>query len=205
MSLTEEDTVSKKEDRDKKTENQEETRKIEAACQGEQMEDKQTELEILRERLQGCEGQNKDLEDRLLRLAAEFDNYKKRTAREFGNLIKSANESLILNLLETVDGFCRALDSDKTKKNYNSFCEGIEMIYAQLWEVLSEEGLEEMKSVGQKFDPNFHEAVGQIESEEFEEGTVAQEISKGYTLKGKMIRPAKVLVARVRQKKEEKD
>lgn len=196
--------MSKKEDKDKKIKGQEETQEIKIASANEQEENEQTELEILKERLQKCEEQNRELEDRLLRLAAEFDNYKKRTAKEFGNLVKLANENLITELLGTVDGFCRALDSDETKKNYESFCQGIEMIYAQLREVLSRAGLEEIKSVGQKFDPNFHEAVGQIESDKYEEGRIAQEISKGYILKGKVIKPSKVLVVKKGQKQDDK-
>jgi len=196
--------VSKKEDKDKKVKGQEETQEIKIASANEQEENKQTEFEILKERLQKCEEQNRELEDRLLRLAAEFDNYKKRTAKEFGNLVKLANENLITELLGTVDGFCRALDSDETKKNYESFCQGIEMIYAQLREVLSRAGLEEIKSIGQKFDPNFHEAVGQIESDKYEEGRIAQEISKGYILKGKVIKPSKVLVVKKGQKQDDK-
>ena len=196
--------MSKKEDKDKKVKGQEETQEIKIASANEQEENKQTEFEILKERLQKCEEQNRELEDRLLRLAAEFDNYKKRTAKEFGNLVKLANENLITELLGTVDGFCRALDSDETKKNYESFCQGIEMIYAQLREVLSRAGLEEIKSIGQKFDPNFHEAVGQIESDKYEEGRIAQEISKGYILKGKVIKPSKVLVVKKGQKQDDK-
>ena len=198
--------MSKKKHEDKQVEQQEKTKKIEVVDREEEKEEEQTEIEILKERLQKCEEQNKELEDRLLRLAAEFDNYKKRTAKEFGNLVKTANENLILELLGTVDNFCRALESDEAKNNHQSFCKGVEMIYAQLWEVLSNQGLEEIESIGQKFDPNFHEAVGQIESNQYEEGIIAQEISKGYILRGKVIKPAKVLVVKGKEnKKEEKE
>jgi molecular chaperone GrpE len=196
--------VSKKEDKDRQTRDKEETREIEVVTEEEKKDNEQSQLGILRERLQKCEEQNKELEDRLLRLAAEFDNYKKRTAKEFGNLVKTANENLIIDLLGTADSFCRALDSDETRGNLASFCKGVEMIYAQLWEVLSGEGVEEVKSIGQKFDPNFHEAVGQVESDEYEGGTVAREISKGYTLRGKVIKPAKVLVVKEREKNDDK-
>jgi molecular chaperone GrpE len=199
--------VSKKKDKDKELQDTEETQEIEAVsgeAKEKEKKEEDTELNILRERLEKCEQQNKELEDRLLRLAAEFDNYKKRTAREFGSLIRSANENLIIELLGTVDSFCRAVESEEAKANHESFCKGVEMIYAQLWEVLSGEGLEEIKSVGQKFDPNLHEAVGQIESDKYEEGTVAQEISKGYALKGKVIKPAKVLVVKKGERGDDK-
>lgn len=199
--------VSKKKDKDKELQDTEETQEIEVVSGEEKDKEKNevdTELDILRERLEKCEEQNKELEDRLLRLAAEFDNYKKRTAKEFGNLIRAANEDLIVDLLDTVDNFCRAVELEEAKANYEGFCKGVEMIYAQLWEVLSDEGLEEIKSVGQKFDPNLHEAVGQIESDKYEEGTVAQEINRGYILKGKVIKPAKVLVVKKEEKGDDK-
>ena len=194
----------KKKDKDKELKNEEQIKEMEIVSQEKDKSEEPTEIDILKERLQKCEEQNRELEDRLLRLVAEFDNYKKRTAKEFGNLIKTANENLMVGLLETVDNFCRAVESDEAKANYEGFCKVVEMIYAQLWEVLSNAGLEEIESVGQKFDPNLHEAVGQIESEECEEGVVAQEINKGYSLKGKVIKPAKVLVGKSKEK-EEKD
>ncbi len=182
-----------------------ETDQREAVVGEPERKDEQAEVAVLKERLGKCEEQNRELEDRLLRLAAEFDNYRKRTAREFGSLVKMANENLILKLLGTIDDFCRAVNSDEAKKDFKGFCDGVEMIYAQLWEVLSGEGVEEIKSIGQKFDPNFHEAIGEIDSDEYEEGMVAGETSKGYSLKGRVIKPAKVLVAKQKHIKEKKD
>lgn len=161
-------------------------------------EDKPAQLEILKERLVETEKQNKELEERLLRLAAEFDNYKKRVAREQNQIIKSASQNLISKLLESLDNFSRALESAKNSSDVKSFQSGVELIYSQLSEILAKEGLEEINAVGQHFDPNFHEAVLQVESEQAE-GTIVDEISKGYKLNGKVIRHSKVIVAKKKE------
>jgi len=154
-----------------------------------------TEVDILKERLEESEEECKKLEDRLLRVAAEFDNFKKRTAKEFDNLIKFANQDLILKLTDTLDNFERALESTKNSSDFDSFHKGLELIYSHLKEVLTKEGLEGIKTVGEKFDPNFHEAVSQIESDEYQEGVIAKEISKGYILKDRVIKAPKVVVS----------
>ncbi len=161
-------------------------------------EDKPAQLEILKERLAETEKQNKELEERLLRLAAEFDNYKKRVAKEQNQIIKSASQNLISKLLESLDNFSRALESAKNSADVKSFQSGVELIYSQLSEILTKEGLEEINTVGQHFDPNFHEAVLQVESDQAE-GSIVDEISKGYKLNGKVIRHSKVIVAKKKE------
>jgi len=158
-------------------------------------EEQPAQLEILKERLSETEKQNKELEDRLIRLAAEFDNYKKRVAKEQNQLIKNANQELISKLLESLDNFSRALDSAKNSADVKSLQSGVELIYSQLMDILTKEGLEEIKVVGELFDPHLHEAVLQIESDQ-PEGTMVDEISKGYKLNGKVIRHSKVVVAK---------
>ncbi|MGB2988959.1 MAG: nucleotide exchange factor GrpE, partial [Candidatus Zixiibacteriota bacterium] len=167
-----------------------------------------TETDLLKERLAKSEEQAKELEDRLLRLAAEYDNYRKRTAREFEAICQSANENLISKLLDTMDNFERALDSAKTSNDYDSFRKGVELIYTHLKELLEKEGLKEIDAVCKPFDPNFHEAVTQCESEEHEEGIVADEMCKGYMLNEKLLRPSKVVVSKGKpehEKEENKD
>lgn len=161
-----------------------------------------TEIDILKERLKESENQAKELEDRFLRVAADFDNFKKRTAREFENLAKFANENLITKLTETLDNFQRALDHAKNSTDFDNFHKGVELIYESLKGVLEKEGLEPIKTVGEKFDPNFHEAISQRESDEFPEGTIIDEISKGYILNGRVIKAPKVIVS-IGSKKEE--
>lgn len=162
----------------------------------------ETEIDLLKERLAKSEEQVKELEDRLLRLAAEYDNYRKRTAREFEAICQNANENLILKILDTLDNFERALDSAKNSTDYENFRKGVELIYTHLKELLKKEGLKEIEAVCKPFDPNFHEAVTQCESEEHEEGIVADEMCKGYMLNDKLLRPSKVVVSKGKPKEE---
>lgn len=163
-----------------------------------------SELEQLKEKLAEAETRNKELEDRLLRLAAEFDNYKKRTAREFENIVKNANENLILDLVTILNSFSRALESPENSKDLSSFKAGIELIHGQLKRLLSKEGLEEIPAKGEKFDPALHEAVMQMESDQ-EEGIILQEVNKGYKLNGKVIRHSQVVVARKKIEEESEE
>jgi len=139
-------------------------------------------------------------EDRLLRLAAEFDNYKKRTARQFAEIVKSANEELIQELLGVVDDFERALqtvaDTEKQgqQPSLDNVISGMRLIFENLIAVLKGRGVERFDAMDQPFDPQYHDAVMQMPSEK-EEGTVIGVISPGYTLNDKVIRHAKVIVA----------
>lgn len=160
-----------------------------------------TEADILKERLDETEKECKKLEDRLLRVAADFDNFKKRTAKEFGNLIKFANQDLILKLTDTLDNFERALDSARNSSDFDSFHKGVELICQHLKDILTKEGLKEIKTKGEKFDPNLHEAISQIESDEYLEGVIVQEVSKGYILKDKVIKAPKVIVSKGKEEK----
>jgi molecular chaperone GrpE len=160
----------------------------------------ETQIDLLKERLAKSEEQTKGLEDRLLRLAAEFDNYKKRMAKEFGYLIKNANENLILQLLDTLDNFQRALNSAKNSTDYENFHKGVELIYNHMKEILTKEGLKEIESIGKPFDPNFHEAVTQAESDKYDEGIIMDEISKGYMLNDRLLRASKVVVSKGKPK-----
>jgi molecular chaperone GrpE len=164
-----------------------------------------SEVELLKDQLAKSEEKTKETEDRLLRLAAEYDNYRKRTAKEFEYLCQNANESLIQKLLDTLDNFERALDSAKNPDDYESFRKGVELIYTHLKELLEKEGLKEIEAVCKPFDPNFHEAVTQCESEEHEEGIVADEMCKGYMLNKKLLRPSKVVVSKGKPKEGEEE
>lgn len=165
----------------------------------------ETEVDLLKERLAKSEEQVKELEDRLLRLAAEFDNYRKRTNKEFSYLVKNANEKLILQLLDTLDNFQRALDSAKTSSDYENLHKGVELIYTHMKDILTKEGLKEIEAIGKPFDPNFHEAVTQAASDEYADGMVMEEISKGYLLNDRLLRASKVVVSKGRSKEKLKD
>ncbi|MGB9608191.1 MAG: nucleotide exchange factor GrpE [bacterium] len=126
----------------------------------------------------------------LIQLRADFENYKKRTARHFEEIGEFAKSELLKKILPIVDDFERALSFEN-----NPYAEGMRMIYRQLVEFLQKEGVEKMETVGKEFDPNLHEAVGWVESED-KEGIVVEEVQTGYTYRGKLLRPARVKVAR---------
>lgn len=136
--------------------------------------------------------------ERLLRTTADFDNYKKRAARERQEAIKFANESLIQKIVPVLDNFEMALAAAQSSSTdgAKSLSEGVAMIHAQLRQALAESGLEEISATGQVFDPNLHEAVSQQESSEIAEGQVLQQLRKGYKLRERLLRPATVIVAK---------
>ncbi|MBT5875732.1 MAG: nucleotide exchange factor GrpE [Candidatus Latescibacteria bacterium] len=135
-------------------------------------------------------------QDRLMRLAAEFDNYKKRTSREIGLLVKNAGESVISRLLPTLDNIERALQAPQSSDETKSFAQGIVMIHQQLLETLEKEGLEVLESLGQPFDPTMHEAIMAVDKDDTPEETILDEVEKGYRLNDKILRPAKVVVSK---------
>jgi molecular chaperone GrpE len=136
--------------------------------------------------------------DRLLRTRADFDNFKKRAARDRQEAIRFANESLLSKLIPVLDHFDAALAAagEGGGGNGESFRTGVAMIYNQLRSVLGEAGLEEIDASGRPFDPNVHEAVSQEESNTVPEGQVIRQLRKGYRLRERLLRPATVVVAR---------
>ncbi len=136
--------------------------------------------------------------DRLLRTTADFDNYKKRAAREKQEAIKYANESLLEKLIPVLDTFDMALAATQDGKNESvqSLKAGITMVQQQLKAALASAGLEEVDATGKIFDPNVHEAVSQKETNEVPEGTVVQQLRKGYKLNGRLLRPASAVVSK---------
>ncbi len=138
--------------------------------------------------------------ERLLRTTADFDNYKKRAAREKQDAIKFANESLLQKLIPLLDHFDMALSAAQSAQGdaaqVQSLQTGIQMIHQQLKSTLSEAGLEEVDATGKPFDPNLHEAVSQKETPDVPEGQVVQQLRKGYKLRERLLRPASVVVAK---------
>ncbi len=136
----------------------------------------------------------KELQDKYLRLAAELENFKKRSARELSRIIETAGNDLVFELLQVVDDFDRALKHDAD--DLGAFKQGTEMIFAKLLEILQKRGLREIKAVGEAFDPVYHEAVMQKEVDDKEDGIILEEIQKGYYLNDKILRPARVIIAK---------
>jgi len=136
--------------------------------------------------------------DLLRRSVADFDNYKKRAARERQEAVQYANEKLLQKLMPVLDNLDMALAAagTATSDDAKSIQTGVTMILQQLKATLTEAGLEEINAVGQPFDPNLHEALMQQESAEAPEGQVLQQHRKGYRLNGRLLRPASVIIAK---------
>ncbi len=136
--------------------------------------------------------------ERLLRLTADFENFKKRSARDRQDAIKFANESLLEKLIPVLDNFDMALmaANQPQASTVESLKTGVEMIYNQMRSAVTESGLEEINAANKPFDPNWHEAVSQLESDLVPEGTVIQQLRKGYKLRERLVRPATVVVAK---------
>jgi molecular chaperone GrpE len=140
----------------------------------------------------------KENREQLVRMAADFENYRKRAAREKQDAVKFANESLLQKLVPVLDNFdmANAATSGSSGDAAQSLQAGVNMILSQLRNVLVDAGLEEIDAGGKPFDPNFHEAVSQQETTDVPEGHVVQQLRKGYKLRERLLRPATVIVAK---------
>lgn len=135
-----------------------------------------------------------ELNERIVRLTADFDNFRKRAQREKDEARQFANQGLLEKLLPVLDNFEMALTAVKDADP--SVRDGVQMILDQLLGVLKESGVEPVDAMGQPFDPNLHEALSQEETTEVEEGTVVQQVQCGYKLNDRLVRPARVVVAK---------
>jgi len=139
--------------------------------------------------------ENNEYYDRLLRLQAEFANYKKRVEREKADIYSYANEKLATDLLDILDNLERALDSQDDSNKDNALYEGIELVLKQLKETLKKHGVEEIEAMGQTFDMNLHHAVMSEAVDGVESNQITEVFQKGYTLNGRVLRPSMVKVA----------
>ncbi|MFH1407063.1 MAG: nucleotide exchange factor GrpE [Candidatus Omnitrophota bacterium] len=137
-----------------------------------------------------------DFQDKYLRAHAEFENYKKRLDKERAEFLKFASQSIILELLKVLDDFDRALDAAKNSKDFALLSQGLEMTRKDLYEILENWGLTRIGTVSEKFDPAKHEAVATVDTQDTEEDVIVEELQKGYMLNDRVIRPAKVKVAK---------
>lgn len=151
------------------------------------------EIERLQAEVERLQEEKEKTYDKMLRIQAEYENYKKRSLREREAERKYKSQDLANELLPAIDNFERALQVEVTDETAN-FVEGMEMIYKQLIDALAAQGVEQMETVGQEFDPNLHHAVMQAEDEETESNIIVEELQKGYKLKDRVIRPAMVKV-----------
>lgn len=157
--------------------------------------DNQAEAEWVDPEIEQLRKQVEEGNQRLLRAQADFDNFRRRTLKEKEELAQYASMKLIGELLPVTDNMERALAASKANQDFESLAKGVDMIFRQFSQVLENEGLKAMDAVGQPFNPEFHQAIMQVESEEHEEGIVVEEVQKGYMLKEKVLRPAMVKVS----------
>ena len=138
--------------------------------------------------------QIEELTDRLKRTKAEFDNFRKRTEKEKAQMFEVGAKSIIEKILPVIDNFERGLASIPEEEAGSAFADGMNMIYKQLMNELEQAGVAPIEAVGEEFDPEYHNAVMQVENDELESGTVAQELQKGYTYRDSVVRHSMVAV-----------
>lgn len=155
--------------------------------------DKVKEME---EKLEAATQESKENYDRLLRVSADFENYKKRVAREMEDFKKFANQSLIKELLPVIDNLEMALKSSAEDKNVaQKLIDGVDLTYKEILKIFEKQCVAQIEALGQPFDPNFHEAVMREETDDHPENTVTNELQKGYLMHDRLIRPSMVVVA----------
>ncbi|NOR45506.1 MAG: nucleotide exchange factor GrpE [Candidatus Delongbacteria bacterium] len=187
-----------KKDKKEKSSTEEQDLKAEEQTVEEIEEEKQpdTEESVEKDSASKLEKEVFEYRDKLIRKAAEFENYKKRTSEEFLRLIETATENLIMKLLPIVDDMHRFQDNYKPEMKSEDLKKGIDLIFDKYMEILKNSGLEEIEVIGKEFNPELHEALLQVENPDVESDHIVDQHEKGYTLRNKVIRHSKVIVAK---------
>lgn len=159
-------------------------------------DEKISELEILSQSLEENKKKAADYYDQLLRLKAEFENYRERMEKEKKSQRLWGKEEILIKQIDLLDVIEQAYASINKNASPEVIKKGLELIKLEFSKMLSSEGVKEMDSAGQKFDPNIHEAIEQLETKEEEDGKILEVMQKGYMFNGRMIRPARVKVAK---------
>ncbi|MDP2664144.1 MAG: nucleotide exchange factor GrpE [bacterium] len=170
-------------------------KKEELKKQGEEDKSSSSHVALARE-LEECQKKKDEYLSGWQRARADFINHKKEELERMESIIKFANEELVLKMLPVLDNFCLVEKEIPEDLKENDCIKGILQLKIQILDFLKQEGVEEIKAEGEKFDPNFMEAAEMVEAEDMDSGMVAEEIQKGYTLNCKVIRPAKVKVVK---------
>lgn len=206
---TEQENMEKKEENKQETAEQEVTSQenaqenVESSKEDEQQETPssqkeetmENQLEELHTKLAEAERKAEENYQKFLRAQADLENFRRRTRKEREEQTKYASLPLIEQLLPVLDNFDRALAASTEASDVENFAKGVDMVFRQVKEILQKEGLEPIEAIGTPFDPNFHQAVMMVDSEEHESGIVVEEVQKGYKLKDRVIRPAMVKVS----------
>lgn len=155
----------------------------------------------LDEKIESLEQEAKDSYDKFLRISAEFENYKKRSLREMEDFRKYANETLLKEFLSIVDNLERAIQSASTENHSsNSIVQGVDLTLKEIFKIFERFGVTPIESLEKPFDPAFHQAVLQEETEEHPDNVVLRELQKGYMIKERLLRPAMVVVSKAKEK-----
>lgn len=149
----------------------------------------------LEEKLGLEEEKAKDYLNRLKYLQADFENYRKRTEKQTQEAVQRSNEQLVACLINVLDNLENAISAGETTENKDALLEGVKMVHKNLEKLLETEGLQRLECVGKTFDPNMHEILAQIPTNEHQSGTVIEEARKGFLFKGKVLRPSVVTIA----------
>ena len=161
------------------------------------------EYALLEEELNRVKAENEERSDRMLRTIADYENSKKRAEREKTEFFKYAVEGVIKDVILVVDSIERGIESAKESKDFESLNEGIQLIHKQLGELLKKRDVTVIQAQGELFDPNLHEAVMHIESDDVQENAVIEEFQRGYLLHDRVIRPSMVSVSRGKPEEED--
>ncbi len=167
-------------------------RTADSPAEGAACDDLASEVTALKAERDRLAADKAELHDRLLRRQADFDNFRKRAERDRSDFLQYAGMEFAREMLPILDDFDRAFKVETADANY---AKGVELIYTRMYETLKKMGLEPMDTVGKTFDPNLHQAVERVETGEAEDQSILAEFQKGYTFKGKLLRPAMVKVA----------
>jgi molecular chaperone GrpE len=174
-----------------------------------QIEDLHKQVEELRGQLEGLQKEKDDIFAKLQRVAADYDNYQKRSVRQISDSIQHEKDRIIKALLPAMDNFEHILANtscgvnDEASAGGEALLKGVKIIYDQLLGVLKAQGVEQIKSAGEKFDPSQHEAITQRADTDKEDGLVLEELQKGYKVNGRVLRASRVVVNKAPAKKEE--
>jgi len=161
---------------------------------GEETVVEKNESSLLQEKVDELQAKLSETEGRMIRLQADFENYKRRVQLDKQAAEKYRSQNLVSDILPALDNFERAMQVEANDDQMKSLLQGMEMVYRQLQEALAKEGVEAIEAVGKQFDPHEHQAVMQVEDSEFESNAVVEEFQKGYKLKDRVIRPSMVKV-----------
>lgn len=190
--------IIKEETLEENSELSEEKTEIKEEDEAEVEEEEKDPIKILEAKLEEAEAKQNEAHDRLLRATADFENQKKRSEKQMDSFRKFANESIIKELLTVTDNLERALSVSDSENECEKVFEGVNLIYKDILKVLENNNAKPIDALEKPFDPAFHQAVLQEETDEFPEGVVIKELQKGYLLHDRLVRPAMVVVSKAK-------